>query len=134
MLARNWRGRPGSNRRGVARALTGFGASILLAGRGALAPVEQALRANVLTVDGAPAMMANILRLNGLFPPIPAMRRRQRVWSHNRCLLLRGALPVSRHFQIIDRGLGDAAEHRGGFASYRCHGRGVGEAQAPYRA
>ena len=59
--------RVGEGMAGSILALLGFGAGILLASRGALAPVEHWLRSGAVTVDGATPTLANALGLDALW-------------------------------------------------------------------
>ena len=59
--------RVGEGMAGSLLALLGFGAGILISSRGALAPVEQALRADIVTVDGGPATIPAVLGLDPLW-------------------------------------------------------------------
>ena len=59
--------RVGEGMAGSVLALTGFGLGILLADRGALAPVEQFLRADIVSVGGDQATLANIIGINPMW-------------------------------------------------------------------
>ena len=64
--------RVGEGMAGSLLALLGFGAGVLLTSRGALAPISEALRADIVTVDGAPATVANMLGLDPLWAGLAA--------------------------------------------------------------
>ena len=59
--------RVGEGMAGSVLALTGFGLGILLADRGALAPVEQFLRADIVSVGGDQVTLANIIGINPMW-------------------------------------------------------------------